>query len=119
MMPVVQAFVLYNELGLPKLSMKDFRKEIIRYLTAKTIVKNRGPKSTNVVAIKKKKPFVPIEVRFTESFHQPKRDTRRPCAKCSTSKKQVRTDWICSACEVPLCLGKKKSCFQDYHLARN
>ena len=51
---VVQAFVLYNELGLPKLSMKDFRKEIIRYLTAKTIVKNRRPKSTNVVAIKKK-----------------------------------------------------------------
>ena len=41
--------------------------------------------------------------------------SRRRCALCSTKAKQVRTDWECSVCEVPLCLGKQKSWFQDYH----
>ncbi|CAH1971723.1 unnamed protein product [Acanthoscelides obtectus] len=50
------------------------------------------------------------------SSHQPKRGTRRRYAYCSTKKeKQIRTDWVCSVCNVPLCLTKNKTCFQDSH----
>lgn len=37
--------------------------------------------------------------------------TRRRCAYCSQKKEQVRTYYICTTCEVPLCVD----CFAPYH----
>lgn len=99
--------------------MKEFRREVITFLTVNTIIKRRSLTTPNTIAIKKNKPYVPLQIRTTESAHQPARDTRRRCALCSTSKKQIRTDWICSICNVPLCLGKNKTCFQNYHENNN
>lgn len=113
---IVNAYVLYKELNLPKKTMKEFRREVITFLTTETEIKRRQSTTRNTIAIKKNKPFVPPEIRTSESAHQPTRDTRRRCALCSTSKKQIRTDWVCSVCNVPLCLGKNKTCFQNYHL---
>ncbi|CAH1996242.1 unnamed protein product [Acanthoscelides obtectus] len=94
---LVNSFVLYKELNMPKLSMKDFRREVINFLVAETIVaKKRQSSSSTGVAIKKQKPYVPVEVRITESAHQPKKDTRRRCARCSTSKKQYEHGTVSS-----------------------
>lgn len=44
--------------------------------------------------------------------HQPiRRGTRRRCSQCSKKKEQVRTYYICSTCDVPLCVD----CFPPYH----
>ncbi|KAJ8939274.1 hypothetical protein NQ318_015232 [Aromia moschata] len=64
---------------------------------------------------KKPKPCVSNSIRLTASSHQPIRTTRRRCAMCSTKNNDVRTNWQCSVCNVPLCLGKSKACFQSYH----
>lgn len=115
---VVNAYCIYKLLNLPNLTAKDFRRAVINGFLAEQIVCKkrlstsmpREPKE-----IKKSKPFTPIEIRLNSSTHQPERSSRRRCALCSTKVKQVRTDWICSVCEVPLCLSKNKSCFQRYH----
>lgn len=117
---IVNAFILYKECGSPPKSLKDFRRDISRSLVSPALVLSRNTvpqkrKSDSPVQIKKKKPHVPRTVRLESSAHQPQRGTRRRCAKCSTKAKQVRTDWLCSVCKVPLCLGKNKTCFQEYH----
>jgi hypothetical protein len=113
---VVNSCCIYKSLELPYLSSKDFRRAVIDGLVAERLVSNKR-QSTNSqpIQIKKSKPFTPTEIRLTSSTHQPQRSSRRRCALCSTKSKQVRTDWICTVCQVPLCLTKNKSCFQSYH----
>jgi hypothetical protein len=113
---VVNSYCIYKLLELPYLSSKDFRRAVIDGLVAERLVSNKR-QSTNSqpIQIKKSKPFTPTEIRLTSSTHQPQRSSRRRCALCSTKSKQVRTDWICTVCQVPLCLTKNKSCFQRYH----
>lgn len=119
---IVNAYILHKELGLEKMSSKDFRRAISQELVAPAHVASRQknqPKRKSVPSateISKSKPFVPKSIRLENSAHQPMRTTRRRCAKCSTKDAQVRTDWMCSICEVPLCLGKRKTCFQDFHI---
>jgi len=115
---VVNAYCIYKLMNLPKISAKDFRRSIINGLVSETVVNKKRPSTSLSCAkleIKKSKPFVPSEIRHQSSKHQPERSSRRRCALCSTKAKQIRTDWICSICQVPLCLGKFKSCFQTYH----
>lgn len=113
---VVNAYLIYKQLSLPKLSMKDFRRQISRDWVAPALVSSRANKrKSSGSQTGAKKPHVSKAVRLEGSAHQPQRSTRRRCAKCSTVKQQVRTDWMCSVCKVPLCLGKSKSCFQEYH----
>lgn len=115
---VVNAYIVHKEMQLPKESLKNFRRDISRSLVSRALVSSRAQKkrkSSTTPEIKQKKPHVPKVVRLESSAHQPERSTRRRCAKCSSKKNQIRTDWICSVCKVPLCLGKTKSCFQDYH----
>lgn len=98
--------------------MKDFRRQISSDLVSKTIVEKRQMKQTSEsppVQLKRNKPFVPKSIRLDQSAHQPTRSTRRRCGNCSTKEKEVRTEWICSVCNIPLYLGKKKNCFADYH----
>lgn len=115
---VVNAYCIYKLLNLPKISAKDFRRSIMNGLVSETLISKKRPSTSSSCAkleIKKSKPFVPPEIRHQSSKHQPERSSRRRCALCSTKAKQIRTEWICSICQVPLCLGKNKSCFQTYH----
>lgn len=127
---VVNSFLIYKELrntrpDLDNLTLKDFRRSVYQGMLAPAMVNKprltgmNSPRSTGSsprpVLIKRHKPTVPEEVRLESSRHQPERTTSRRCAKCSTSKKPVRTIWKCSTCKVPLCLRKDKSCFQDFH----
>ncbi|XP_049797528.1 piggyBac transposable element-derived protein 4-like [Schistocerca nitens] len=113
---MVNASIIHKETKLPKMTLKDFRREITRDLVAPALVASRGKKRSlnSHLQFNKKKPNVPKSVRLESSSHQPGRSTRR-CAACSSKKQQICTDWMCSVRKVPLCLGKRKTCFQDYH----
>lgn len=113
---VVNAFVLHKKINTIAITMKDFRLQIIESLSVQSKrTKKRSNTSSIPVATKRHKPFVPKIVRHTDSGHRPQYSTRRRCALCSTQEKQIRTNWLCSGCNVPLCLGKDKHCFEIYH----
>lgn len=98
--------------------MKNFRREISNDLVSKTLIEKRSIQNVTkeqTVAVKKHKPYVSPSVRFDQASHQSKRGTRRRCARCSTKQNEVRTEWMCSVCNVPLCLAKQKNCFALHH----
>ena len=109
----VNAFIIAKEIMPYRMSMKSFRLELVDGLVAPTCIENRKSKGPSF-KIQKHKPQTPIEIRKSESSHQPGRGTRRRCVLCSTKTKPIRTDWECNVCQVSLCLGKK-NCFQNYH----
>ena len=41
---------------------------------------------------------------------------QKRCMYCAMEGKENRTFIICLACNIPLCLVKKKNCFQKYHI---
>ncbi|XP_008181107.1 piggyBac transposable element-derived protein 4-like [Acyrthosiphon pisum] len=114
---VVNSHVIYTQSTGTTITMKNFRRDISRELLNKTIVCKCQSKSTkkSPAKIKKHKPFVPDSLRLEKSAHQPKISTRRRCAKCSTREKEVRTEWMCIVCNVPLCITKNRNCFADHH----
>lgn len=112
---VVNAFVLHKCLPVNRFEMKDFRRKIVHGLVSQRKTEVETNISKKPVPFNSSKPQVPLEVRESGSNHQPARTTRRRCAACSTKKKPVQTMWMCSICKVPLCLGKTKTCFQEYH----
>ncbi|XP_045469290.1 uncharacterized protein LOC123676973 [Harmonia axyridis] len=111
---VVKSYILYLLSG-EEITHKDFRRRVIDGLVAEMIVSLKRKRDNSPLEIKKHKPQVSIEVRLDSSAHQPGRGTRRRCAVCSTKINQVRTEWTCTICKVPLCLSKTRTCFQDFH----
>lgn len=117
---LVNAFTIYklyhnNHEDLSKVTLKDFRRRVSEGLVANTFVRKTSLPLELSKTLKNHKPSVSEAVRLTESMHQPIRTTRRICAFCSTKKNEIRTNWQCNVCQVPLCLGKTKACFQSYH----
>lgn len=115
---IVNAHVTYKELCPEKMPIKQFRRDISRELVSKTLVQKRrltAESSPSPVSIKKGKPTVSPTIRMEQSAHQPVRSTRRRCTLCSTKDNEIRTNWKCSICDVPLCLAKNKTCFVQYH----
>lgn len=115
---ISNAFII-NKLKNSDLKLKNFRRQIVLSLVAKQSISINKKRACEVlkesVNLGKRKPFTPKSIRHADSAHQPIRDSRRRCANCSTSKKEVRTDWICTICKIPLCLSKRRNCFQAYH----
>lgn len=114
---VVNSHIIYTQQTGNNITMKNFRRDISRELLNKILVSKRQTKNTTIspVEIKKHKPTVPDSLRLEKSAHQPKSSTRRRCARCSTRKKEVRTEWMCAICDIPLCLTKTRNCFADHH----
>lgn len=100
------------------MTMKVFRRSVISSLTAEAQVASsikRKSLADKIVQMNKSKAHVDPNARVTERKHQPKRCTKRRCARCSTKAKPSRTTWMCETYGVPLCLRKGKNCFSDYH----
>lgn len=115
---VVNAHVIYTQKTGTKIKMKAFRRQISSELVSKKLVEKRQMKISSEsppVQLKKNKPFVPKSICLDQSAHQPVRSTRRQCGNCSTKEREVRTEWLYSVCNIPLCLSKSKNCFTDYH----
>lgn len=119
-MTVVNSFLLYKMChgDSDKMNLKDFRREIISGLI-KMYPSDENPKREHArlsVPIRKHKPFVPPEKRLKHAEHSPLPCTLRRCAHCSTEKKQKRTRWMCSTCDVPLCMQRNiENCFTKFH----
>lgn len=112
---VVNSYLLYKALQ-KSIKLKEFKIQCVQgLLAARLVERKRASTSQSPLQIKKSKPTVSVEIRRKESSHQPQRGTRRRCALCTTKAKEALTDWVCSVCQVPLCLGKSKECFQKYH----
>jgi len=61
------------------------------------------------------KSYVPEEKR-EEGQHFPKYGTTsRRCGACSTKADPHRTKWLCTGCQIPLCLSDKRNCFLMFH----
>ncbi|KAL4104361.1 hypothetical protein QTP88_019662 [Uroleucon formosanum] len=114
---VVNSHIVYTQATGNKMTMKNFRREISGQLLNTTIINKRKLKNTtkSPTEIKQFKPSVPDYIRLEKSSHQPKLSTRRRCARCSTKQKEVRTEWTCSICNIPLCITKSRNCFSDHH----
>lgn len=121
---IVNSYIVYTELcKLGKadkdnpLRLKDFRRQVYRGLLAEEelkCTKKRGSTS-EVVEIKRHKPYVDPEIRLKNSAHRPEHTTSRRCANCSTKDRPIRSNWICCVCKVPLCVKKDKNCFENFH----
>ncbi|KAL3191415.1 hypothetical protein MRX96_059796 [Rhipicephalus microplus] len=116
---VVNAFIIFREhAGSEKMTLKDFRRSLVRQMTAEALLDPTDKRKSSVGAgaeLKKFKPFVDFAMRTTASNHQPTRCSPRRCANCSTKAHPSRTIWMCQTCNVPLCLRKEKNCFSEFH----
>lgn len=72
--------------------------------------KRRGVKPSFLA----KKRTVPDEVRLTQvgNHHPVSGNTYRRCRKCSTKALEKRTKYMCTSCDVPLCI---EPCFRQFH----
>lgn len=120
---IVNGFILYKTSG-GTLDQKSFRQEIAFELikdytdTDPEIVSPQAGRPTRSTVRAKHCP-IPI-VSAQENLDKCDRATsgRRNCKLCYIKyKKQQRTPWHCSECQVPLCLQLDRNCFQEWHLA--
>ncbi|KAB0804596.1 hypothetical protein PPYR_01566 [Photinus pyralis] len=115
---IVNSYIIYEKLGLPKMTLKNFRRKVVEHLVCETLTHTNTKKRRSnpvVAAIREHKPYVPDNIRQREAAHLPIRSSRRRCGHCSTKSKQVRTKWMCTMCKVPLCLKDDKNCFIPFH----
>lgn len=78
---------------------------------------NNRPYKANKKGTKNGQKMVGVqdEVRFLGDGHHPQKVAkRRRCRWCSSAKKEARTNFLCSACNVPLCA----TCFGPFHAGR-
>lgn len=110
---VVNAFTLYklNRRHVDPVDQLTFRLQLIRQLT--NGYTNR-PKRGRPVSFLANKRRVPDDVRLNQvGDHMPKQNkTYRRCRLCSTTQREKRTRYVCTACDVPLCL---EPCFRQFH----
>lgn len=111
---IVNAFVIFKHLKQEKGRFLEFRLSLVaEEIMANKTMSKRRPLSHPSFS---HKPQVPAVERYT--IHLPVKTTKRRCGLCSTKSHQVRTNWMCKGCNVPLCLGKMRGaddCFISYH----
>ena len=116
---ITNSFIIYKDIGVEKITNKEFRRRVYEGLLAKAIVCSQSSTSSSTrrksVEVKGHKPFVSRTIRLESASHQPVRSTSKRCALCSNKKNPIRTIWMCTVCNVPLCLRKGKDCFQNFH----
>ena len=97
--------------------MKNFRLAIVDGLIGEILPLKKGRKSLPKV-IGPHDLQVSVDRRRSASGHMPvhsPEERQRRCAHCSNQKKERQTHWICTECQVSLCLSTDKNYFIDYH----
>lgn len=115
---IINSFIIYKEKNLqPSLTLKKFRLRLTEQLVGHKLSSLKGRKRVDSERdISSRKPQVNLEKRQSQSSHMPVYITsKRRCVQCSTNNNQVRCQWICKTCNVPLCLSSTKNCFLSYH----
>lgn len=105
LMAVSNSWILYKKCQSKKIPLIDYLIPLAEELIATGKHKYQVHKVAAGPPSRKKKPMINVD-------HLPvKNGTRRRCAQCSQKKEQVRSNYICSTCEVALCVD----CFAPYH----
>lgn len=112
---LVNAHILYKKKTGAKVTLKEFRCDVIMGLIGANTARTSQGRSPSPLVLGKFKPHIPAEVRKDQAKHLPMYGTSRRCAVCSTAKEPHRTKWSCTICKVGLCLNDKKNCFYQYH----
>lgn len=112
---VVNAFIIYKQSQPdPGMTLKSFRLSVVDGLVQSPNRKRKG-KPPSDLSIPAAKIRVPLEMRQSDSRHMPVwHANRRRCGVCSTKAAEVRTNFTCETCQVPLCIGQV-NCFRDFH----
>ncbi|GFX74973.1 hypothetical protein TNCV_1845451 [Trichonephila clavipes] len=101
--------ISYREMNLPKLSLKDFRRDISRDFVSSAFVTSRNKSQTTSRSVQIKNKM--CTKNMPGVFCPPARKIQEK-AMCHWQHKSLNC-----VCKVLLCLGKKQSCFPNYHAA--
>jgi hypothetical protein len=109
----VNAFVMYREIG-GSGSFLDFIVDVCRCLLAVEEPNDPDSQSTSVVSVQRslKASQVPKDIRFDKCNHWPLQ-VEKP-QRCKNTGCNRRTRFLCSKCQVYLCVTGT-TCFLDYH----
>lgn len=126
---VCNAWILYKRdctaLGDTPMPLKQFRLDISRFacchksMVARPITTRLSPEQPLVIPRKGQRLERPSDHnRYDMSkYHMPVyTNTRQTCKRCSHKDDMHRSKWMCSACNVALCLSEKRNCFKPYHM---
>ena len=125
---VCNAWILYKRdctaLKEKPMPLKQFRMDISRFarchkaMTSRLVVTRSSPEVPLIVPRKGQRTEPPTEqCRYDASkMHLPVFvTTRQTCKRCSHKDDIHRSRWMCSVCQVALCLSEKRNCFKPYH----
>ena len=127
---VCNAWILYkrdcNALKEKPMPLKQFRLDISRFarchkaMTSRiAVTRSLSPEVPLIVPRKGQRLEPPSDqCRYDPSkMHLPVSVTiRQTCKRCSHKDDMHRSRWMCSACQVALCLSEKRNCFKPYHI---
>lgn len=114
---IVNAYIIFKNRSpdCKSITLKEYRFAVACGLIgADPETPQRGRRSSSPPK-NKFKVIVPSEIRYDKVAHLPVHGQKVRCARCSTRSKPHRTRWICSTCQVGLCLSDKSNCFYAFH----
>ena len=108
----VNSYLIYNMKHPNKLSLLDYKIVVARNL----IQYHQGWKRAVPMSRPSKRKDQPESID-NHGWHWSDYQTmRKRCAYCAIDGKENRTFVICLTCNIPLCLVKKRNCFQKHHI---
>jgi len=112
---VVNSFIMYKankrEHEQSRIDQLGFRLQLARQLTSGYTATRKRGRSVSFLATKSQ---VPDDVRLQQVGNHmlQTNKTFRRCRLCSSAKREKRTRYTCSVCDVPLCVDP---CFRKFH----
>ena len=112
---VVNSFIMYKankrEQEQSRIDQLGFRLQLTRQLTSGYTATRKRGRSVSFLATKSQ---VPDDVRLQQVGNHmlQTNKTFRRCRLCSSAKREKRTRYTCSVCDVPLCVDP---CFRKFH----
>lgn len=109
---IINSFVLWKlNKGCEKEEQLSYRIRLARQLIAGFTSRKRRGRPASFLG---KRGCVPEDVRLVKvGNHLPVKNTNyRRCRMCSTKSNEKRTKFVCTACDVPLCVDP---CFRKFH----
>ena len=96
---------------------RNVKVALIRSLSRKTIpsLKTGSRRIQDKTTVSSANRIVLRDHVVTKAFKANESVFRRRCEWCRLKKKESRTIWICSTCNVPLGMSKTRNCFELYH----
>ena len=112
------AYVIHNQLS-PSGTHKRFQMALVRELLQKSEMQqnpNPSPGRPFRSSVRAVHCPVPVTMKYLDDKSSKSTKGRRNCKLCTILlKKEQRTKWKCSVCDLPLCLQLDRNCFQRWH----